>query len=119
MSKFFAKTTYNNETLNQLWMSILSDSHDICCKCNQPFAHLLDSIFPEGHKDRFLTVDDIIKRDYTTCHSGGIEEESPGLADIPGAEGLAGLGAAAEEEEYIRDDELTTLIAAAEDAATR
>jgi len=119
MSRFFKKTTYNNETLNQLWMSILSDSHDICCNCNLPFAHLLDSIFPEGHKDRQLTVEEIINRDYSACLSGGTEEENHGLAGTGDAEEHAGLGAAAEEEEYIRDDELTTLIAAADDAATR
>lgn len=60
-------------------MSTISDTHDIHCNCNQPFAHLLDSIFPEGHIDRNKTIKDIITRDYQQCHSGGIEEESHGI----------------------------------------
>ncbi len=43
-----------------------SDSHDICCDCKFPFAHLLDSIFPEGHTDRYQSIEYIIKRDYQT-----------------------------------------------------
>ncbi len=80
MSRFFKPTKYNNETKNQLWMSMIADSHDICCDCPTPFAHLLDSIFPEGHKDRHKPIDYIIKRDWKECHSGGEEEESHGGA---------------------------------------
>ena len=98
-------------------MSIIADSHDICCKCECPFAHLLDSIFPEGHKDRELTVQQIIQRDFTSCHFGGTEEESHGLADTREKD----LPTEKEnpEEGYIDDEELEELVAAAEDAATR
>lgn len=64
---------YNNETLEQLWMSTLSDTHEMICQCDQPFAHLLANIFPLGHQDRHLTVDQILKRDYKQkCLSGGV-----------------------------------------------
>ncbi len=46
MSRFYAQTKYNAATLNQLWMSMIADSHDIHCDCKKPFAHLLDNIFP-------------------------------------------------------------------------
>ncbi len=63
-------------------MSIIADSHDSNCNCNHPFAHLLASIFPPGHKDRVLTIDQILARDYTEkCLSGGDAEESHGMAD--------------------------------------
>lgn len=98
-------------------MSIIADSHDICCKCYTPFAHLLDSIFPEGHQDRNKSIAEIIARDYQQCHSGGEEGESHGLAntkeeDLPTEkEDL--------EEGYIGDAELEELVAVAESAATR
>ena len=117
MSAFFHKTTYNNETLNQLWMSIIADSHDICCSCYTPFAHLLDSIFPEGHQDRHKTIADIIQRDYQQCHSGGIEEENHGLADTK--EKDSPTKREDQEEGYIGDEELEELVAVAENAATR
>lgn len=78
---FYSTTTFNNETKNQLWMSIIADSHDCNCNCNHPFAHLLASIFPPGHKDRVLTIDQILARDYTEkCLSGGRDEEGHGSA---------------------------------------
>lgn len=60
-------------------MSLIADSHDIHCKCDTPFAHLLQSIFPPGHKDRQLTIEQITTRDFLQCHSGGIEEENLGI----------------------------------------
>ncbi len=60
-----------------MWMSMIADGHDICCGCDQPFAHLLDSIFPEGHKDRHQKIDYIITRDYK-CLSGGTEDKDGG-----------------------------------------
>lgn len=62
-----------------MWMSMISDGHDIHCGCCQPFAHLLDSIFPEGHADRNKTIEQIIQRDLQLCHSGGTEEEDHGI----------------------------------------
>lgn len=79
MSKFFTPTKYNNETKNQMWMSMIADGHDICCDCNAPFAHLLDSIFPEGHRDRNKTIQQIIDRDIKECLSGGKEDEDHGM----------------------------------------
>ena len=53
-------------------MSIIADSHDSICNCCHPFAHLLANIFPPGHKDRDLTINQILQRDYTEkWHSGG------------------------------------------------
>lgn len=109
---------YNNETLEQLWMSILTDSHESICECNFPFAHLLALIFPLGHTDRKLTIEEILKRDYREkCLSGGAgdadfsthtqdfkkEEEKPteekqpeDIADADLADLLAAADAAAE-----------------------
>lgn len=72
---FYKKTPYNPETLNQIWMSEIADSHDIWCNCTGPFAHLLASIFPPGHQDRNRTVEEIIQRDYKQCLSIGEEEK--------------------------------------------
>nr|UHS18239.1 MAG: hypothetical protein [Gammatorquevirus sp.] len=119
---FYKPPPYNTETLNQIWMSQISDSHDIWCNCNGPFAHLLASIFPPGHKDRDLTVSQIIKRDYKqSCLSGGKEEEGPGLADG----GTASAATAAEtrpiegEEEDYPGDEIEHLLAAAIEESAR
>lgn len=62
-----------------MWMSATGDFHDSFCSCWHPFAHILDLIFPEGHKDRKLTVEEIIQRDLQ-CHSGGDAEENSGGA---------------------------------------
>lgn len=79
MTTFYKPTKYNGDTKQQMWMSMISDGHDLHCQCDQPFAHLLDIIFPEGHKDRDLTIRQIITRDQQ-CLSGGIEEEDHGMA---------------------------------------
>ena len=115
---FYRPTTYNPETLNQIWMSEISDSHDIWCNCNGPFAHLLASIFPPGHQDRDLTINQILKRDYKQqCHSGGDGGESHGMA---GGEGADSKNIKAEEEEEeLPGEELEDLLAAVEGAATR
>jgi len=97
-------------------MSNIADSHDIFCGCNTPFAHLLASIFPPGHQDRNLTVQQILERDYTQCHSGGEEERNLGL--LTGIEPTAAAAFLKEEEEdYIKDEDLQNLIDAGEDAA--
>ena len=119
---FFKPTPYNKDTKNQIWMSMIADGHDIICHCNHPFAHLLASIFPPGHQDRDLTINQIIQRDYTeTCHSGGTEERSGG--------GEAAAGPSIKTEEHTREEEspedefternIEELIAAAEDASKR
>lgn len=121
MSRFIRNTNYNGDTKNQMWMSMISDGHDIFCGCKTPFAHLLDSIFPEGHTDRNKKIDFVIKRDLQECLSGGIEEENHGLAGGTGTGGIGNLKTEQKEEgEDIRDEDLLQgLIDAGEDATTR
>lgn len=91
---FYQPCKWNPETKNQVWMSEIADAHDNFCGCNTPFAHLLASIFPPGHRDRNSTIQQILDRDYKQCHSGGTEEESPG--------GVA--GGVKEEQEDIKEN---------------
>lgn len=100
-------------------MSEIQDSHDIWCNCKGPFAHLLASIFPPGHRDRDKTIDFILQRDYTaSCHSGGDEETNPGLAggDTGGTD-IKQEGQEEEEEDTPGDVE--ELLAAIENAEQR
>lgn len=114
---FFKPTPYNQDTKNQIWMSQIADSHDNICDCKSPFAHLLASIFPPGHKDRDSTINQILLRDYTElCRSGGAEEEGPGLGT--GGEGIKEeKPLLLEGEDFIKDEELEELIKLGEDAA--
>lgn len=115
---FFTPTPFNQDTKNQIWMSQIADSHDNICNCHHPFAHLLASIFPPGHKDRGLTIDQILSRDYTEkCRSGGGAVGDSGLErpDIKEEQGEKD----GQEEGYIEDAALEELIAAGESAATR
>ena len=110
---FYKKCKYNFETCNQLWCSQLADSHDIWCNCDQPFAHLLSSLFPPGHADRELTINQILLRDYKErCHFGGEEERSGGgaAAATPGAS--KGQKEGGEEEDF-PGDEVEEFLAAA------
>ncbi len=119
-SDFYSPTHFNGETKTQLWMSEIADSHDIFCNCDTPFAHLLATIFPPGHKDRVLTIEQILKRDFLQkCHSGGDGAESHGLADTGDTKENIPIK---EEEEPLPEDEVEQLLsaaAAAEDADTR
>ena len=94
-----------------MWMSMLGDGHDIFCGCERPFAHLLDSIFPEGHTDRNLTVEQIIKRDLQ-CHFGGEEETGDGMAPGTSAADLATIKPEEEEDPDTKED-IEELLAAA------
>lgn len=115
---FYKPTKFNPETLNQIWMSEIQDSHDIWCDCKGPFAHLLTSIFPPDHKDRYLTVDQIIKRDFAQAwHSGGEEEENHGLAGGDTAATLIKEEKGGQEEDIPGDVE--ELLAAIENAEQR
>jgi len=109
MSSFYKPTKYNGSTKQQMWMSMIADGHDMHCDCPGPFAHLLDCIFPEGHKDRNLTIEQIITRDKQQCHSGGTEEESHGLV----AGDTAATIATKEKDIQGEDDDLDMLLAAA------
>lgn len=108
---FYKPTKYNPETLNQIWMSEIADSHDIWCDCNGPFAHLLASIFPPGHQDRDHTINQILKRDFKQCLSGGSAAEGPGGAD--GDIEKEDLQPIKGEKEESPDAELDALMAAA------
>ncbi len=95
-------------------MSLIADSHDIHCKCEAPFAHLLQSIFPPGHKDRQLTIEQITTRDFLQCHSGGIEEESHGIQLGESAATLPEEGENQDTKEDIEDLILAAAAAAGE-----
>ncbi len=80
---FYKQSNYNTETKEQLWCSAVGDIHDTFCSCNYPFAHFLSCIFPLGHSDRNLSINQILKRDYREkCLGGGTAAENHGLADI-------------------------------------
>lgn len=116
---FYKDTKFNSDTKDQLWMSILADSHDIHCCCNWPFAHLLANLFPPGHKDRNLTIQQILDRDYKEkCHSGGEEERDHGMANTTIVAAAPGQkeGAA---EDLFHEGDVTELINAVEDAEKR
>lgn len=88
---FFNKTVYNSETLEQLWMSALNDTHEMICGCNHPFAHLFSILFPIGHSDRNKTIDQILNRDFKEkCRGGGLAGDAYGLVEtaIDAAAGL-------------------------------
>lgn len=114
---FASKTKYNIDTQNQIWMSNIADSHDCWCDCPTPFAHLLSSIFPPGHRDRDKTIQQILERDYKEkCRSGGEEEKSHGMADLGAAGDLQNIKG---EDEEFQGEELERLLAAADAENTR
>lgn len=115
MPVFYKPTQYNGVTKSQMWMSIVGDAHDIHCGCNQPFAHLLDNIFPEGHQDRELTIAAIIQRDLQ-CLSGGEEDKGDGMAVGTSA---ATLREDIKEEDFQEDIGIDELLAAAANAEQR
>lgn len=118
MAVFFKPTKYNGDTKGQMWLSIVGDAHDIHCGCDQPFAHLLQNIFPEGHKDRHLTVDQIITRDFKQCPFGGEEDADHGMAAGTSAATLANLKEEEEKEDF-QEGNIEELLAAAAEAEAR
>ncbi len=95
-----------------MWLSMVNDGHDIFCGCTQPFAHLLDQIFPEGHTDRHHSIDEIIQRDLK-CLSGGEDETNLGIP-------LGGTAASEnikQEEPTEEEENIDALLAAAAAAA--
>lgn len=117
MSQFFKDCTYNHETREQMWMSVVTDFHDSICSCTSPVAHLIDIVFPEGHKDKDLTIRQILTRDLKSCLSGGIEERGFGGATDDGEE--KGGQEERKEDKDIEDTDLEGLLAAVEDAEKR
>ncbi|BAF76084.1 hypothetical protein [Torque teno midi virus 7] len=118
---FFRPTHFNQVTKQQIWMQQIQDSHDNICNCNSCFAHLLANIFPPGHKDRDLSINQILARDLNQpCHSGGTEEERTGGDTNTRPENTGAADGPAEEgKHYIEDADLQELIAAGEDATGR
>lgn len=118
---FYKKTPFNPETQTQIWMSQLADGHDNFCHCHCPFAHLLATIFPPGHQDRDLTINQILKRDYIEqCRSGGEGEESSGGANLVPDGGFKGIKEEQREgEEDLPEEELIDMLAAAAEEEPR
>lgn len=112
---FYQETPFNKVTKQQIWMSQLADGHDNICNCNHSFAHLLANIFPPGHKDRNLTINQILERDYQEkCLSGGAAERGGSNR----AATTVGEDLELAERDHIEDADLEDLIAAGESAAT-
>ncbi|BAF76112.1 hypothetical protein [Torque teno midi virus 11] len=116
---FFKPTPYNNDTKNQMWMSMISDGHDCMCNCPSPFGHLLASIFPPGHQDRFLTVEEIINRDIKECLFGGPDARDGGEAAAGPSTGVDTTIKREDPEEDFTKENIEELIAAAEKASER
>lgn len=96
-------------------MSEIADGHDHFCDCPTPFGHLLASIFPPGHTDRNLTVNEILLRDFKQkCRSGGREEENHGMEPSGADGGAHNIKQEDEEEEDIPTGEIEELLAAVE-----
>lgn len=115
---FFNRSEYNNETKEQMWLSIIGDAHDSICRCHYCFAHLLACIFPIGHSDRDLTINQILDRDYKEkCRSGGAGDVAGGMANAATKEEPEDT----EENQDTEDAAFAELLAAAEkeDATTR
>ncbi len=77
---FYRFCPYNYETKQQLWLSQLTDSHDIFCGCTEPIAHLLSLLFEPNHKDYNKTIKEVVETRFKQlqCHFGGAEEKSGG-----------------------------------------
>lgn len=111
---FYKQCPYNEETRNQMWMSSIADTHDSWCNCDTPFAHLLASIFPPGHRDRLLSIQQILERDYKQrCLSGGADAENSGMA-AAASKPVEETDFIKREEDLMPVEELDALLAAAE-----
>ena len=86
---FFRKCYFNQETQEQLWLSLINDTHDNFCSCTRPVPHLLALLFTEEHRDRHLSIHNIITREFKDhqCLFGGQEEENGGGAKEDTAKG--------------------------------
>lgn len=114
---FFKPTPFNEDTKTQIWMSQIADSHDNFCNCTHPFAHLFASILPPGHKDRNLTINQILERDYKElCRGGGPEDASGGQTSAGGTGGGFKNIKEENQEEDLPEEEIEELLTAAADA---
>lgn len=115
---FARPTHFNLDTKNQLWMSVIADHHDSWCNCDTPFAHLLASIFPPGHRDRLLTIEQILSRDYQSiCLSGGADAKNTGT--VPATKDGAAEDQNIKQEEKPEEENIDELLAAVADAEER
>jgi len=113
---FFNRCQYNNETKEQMWMSIIGDAHDSMCSCQHTYAHLLACIFPIGHTDRDKTINYILARDYKEkCLASGGGDADIGGVVAPGTKEKEEGDFATENKE--EDQQLAELLAAAEENA--
>lgn len=112
---FFRKTTFNQETLEQLWLSQINDTHDSICNCTRPFIHLLALLFTEEHKDRHLSIHNIITREFKQhqCLFGGDADKNIGMAL---AAGIPEEQKPTEEKEDLTEEDIEELIAATDAA---
>lgn len=115
---FARPTHFNLDTKNQLWMSVIANHHDSWCNCNTPFAHLLASIFPPGHRDRLLTIEQILSRDYQSlCLSGGADAKNSGT--VPATKDGAAANQNIKQEKNEEEGNIEELLAAVADAEER
>lgn len=112
---FFRKTTFNQETLEQLWLSQINDTHDSICNCTRPFIHLLAILFTEEHKDRHLSIHNIITREFKEhqCLFGGDADKNIGMAL---AAGIPEEEKPTKEKEDLTEEDIEELIAATDAA---
>lgn len=117
--KFYRPTPYSAETKQQIWSTIITDAHDMHCGCTEPISHLLNDLIPPDHPDRYLTIDQLLKKNYRRqiCLFGGTEEKDGGEAeeDPSTKQNIKEQG----EEENLTDQNIEELIAAADDAERR
>jgi len=116
---FFRQNPYNSETREHLWSSVIVDCHDSFCGCTSPISHWLSIIFPEGHKDRYLTVNEIIHRELHNqqCLFGGEEDKNGGEAAADN--GTDQKENIKEEEDLFTEENIEDLLHAAENAERR
>ena len=101
-------------------MSMIADGHDNICNCWHPFAHLLATIFPPGHQDRDLTINQILARDYLeACRSGGEDGERTGGAESTKDQDTTDIKEENQQEETIEDALMAAAAAAAEEPDAR
>lgn len=84
---FFEPPNYNLDGRQQLWINVCLNSHDTWCGCDTPLVHLLTCLLPPGHKDRNLTVEELIAKNYQKkWPSGGTEDAAGTNQETTGTE---------------------------------
>lgn len=81
---FFEPPSYNLDGRQTLWIECCTNSHDTWCGCNYPVAHLLNCLLPPGHKDRKLTVQELIEKAYNKKWPSGGNAEGAGFIENQG-----------------------------------